>query len=290
MPPFPRVQLIPQPYDQVSFQVDGREWLRYHYGPATPKPYFFPVLGPSGREVTRISHPHDPHGHGHHLSLWIAHHDLDGQSFWQPYQTKNRIVHERMVKLEDGRTGTLAIRSRWLADTRPVLLDERVWTFTPLYDSMAGRPFGEYFLDLQLTLTPVNERAVIGKTPFGFVAVRVAKTMGVHDGEGRITNSAGQRNEGQVHWQRAQWCDYSGHVVPGREVNGLTLMDHPSNPNHPTTFHVRDDGWMGAAFTYAEPYELTKANPLTLRYRFWVYSKWCDPAATATLWNRWSHS
>src|SRR4029077_1596196 len=47
-PGYPRAMIIPQPEDQVSFQVDGREWLRYHYGDQTPKPYFYPVMGPAG--------------------------------------------------------------------------------------------------------------------------------------------------------------------------------------------------------------------------------------------------
>ena len=35
---FPRAMILPQPDDQLSFQVDGREWLRYHYGDRSPKP------------------------------------------------------------------------------------------------------------------------------------------------------------------------------------------------------------------------------------------------------------
>jgi len=284
------VQLVPQPYDQLAFEVDGREWLRYHYGVATPKPYFSPVLGPAGRTITRITHPHDPHGHGHHLSLWIAHHDVGGVSFWQPYMTKNRIVHDRIVKLTDGSAGELTLRSNWLADEKPLMMEERSWTFAPRFETMAGGGDGEYFLDVRLTLTPVAEKLLLGKTPFGFVAVRVAKTMGVADGEGRIINSEGHLNEPQTHWQRAKWCDYSGFVNPGHEANGITLMDHPANPRHPTHFHTRNDGWMGAAFAHTEAFELTRAQPLVLRYRFWVHALWCDPVATTAQWNAWSHS
>ena len=30
-------------------------------------------------------------------------------------------------------------------------------------------------------------------------------------------------------------------------------MDHPGNPNHPSAFHVREDGWMGASLTFKAP-------------------------------------
>src|SRR5438067_5620058 len=55
---YPRAMILPQPEDQLSFQVDGREWLRYHAGDREPKPYFYPVMGPSGSPVTRLTHPH----------------------------------------------------------------------------------------------------------------------------------------------------------------------------------------------------------------------------------------
>ena len=35
---FPRCQLLPLPDHQVSFQVDGVERLRWHFGPAYPRP------------------------------------------------------------------------------------------------------------------------------------------------------------------------------------------------------------------------------------------------------------
>lgn len=291
MPSFPRVQIIPQPYDQLSVELDGREVLRYHYGALTPKPYWYPVIGPAGRPVTRLTHPHDPHTHAHHLSLWIGHNDVNGANFWEHWRSKARIVHDRIVKLDDGVAATLSINAKWIDDNgKPLLLDERVWTYSPIYATMAGRSPGDFFLDLNLKLTPVSDPVTIGKTPFGLVAVRVAKTMGVNDGEGKITNSEGKVNEKDVLWQRAHWCDYSGYVTPDGEVNGIALFDHPMNPRHPTYFHVRNDGWMGASISHTEPLMVTKAEPLKLRYRFWVHTKWCNPNETTAQWNRWAHT
>ena len=68
--PVPRLQVIPQPYGQVSFQRDGVEITRYHFGADLERPFLFPVVGPSGRSLTRMGHPRDPETHSHHNSVW----------------------------------------------------------------------------------------------------------------------------------------------------------------------------------------------------------------------------
>ena len=45
------------------------------------------------------------------------------------------------------------------------------------------------------------------------MSVRMAKTIGVIDGGGRILNSEGQLNEKEVFRKPARWVDYSGAVA-----------------------------------------------------------------------------
>src|ERR1043166_5076877 len=78
----PKMQAVPQPGDEVSFQRDGEEIARYHFGSTLRRPFVFPIVGPSGRALTRMGHPHDPVGHSHHNSFWVAHNDVNGVSFW----------------------------------------------------------------------------------------------------------------------------------------------------------------------------------------------------------------
>ncbi len=290
-PGFPRAMVVPQPDDQYSFQVDGREWLRYQASDRAPKPYFFPVMGPGGTAVTRLTHPHDPYTHAHHLSLWIGHQSVGGLNFWEHMRSPARIVPDHVVKIEDGDRAALTILAKWVdGDRKPVLLDERTWTLSPRYETMGANGFGEYALDLQLKLTPVAPTVTLGKSNFGLVAVRVAKMMGSKDGGGTIRNSEGKVNEEELMpHRRARWCDYSGTPVPG-QVNGITLFDHPSNPNHPTYFHVRKDGWMGSSFSYEGDVVVAKEKPLVLRYRFLVHAGPADPAALDAEWERWSRS
>ncbi|MFQ5495786.1 MAG: DUF6807 family protein, partial [Phycisphaerae bacterium] len=125
-------------------------------------------------------------------------------------------------------------------------------------------------IDLQLE-SPGNKPVTLGQTPFGIIGVRMAKTIGTHDGGGRILNSEGRINEQEVFRKPARWVDYSGPVTH-EATGGITLMDHPSNPDHPTPFHVRGDGWMGASLTLNRPLVIRPGQPLRLRYGLWMHA------------------
>lgn len=277
--PFPRVQVIPLPDDRASFQVDGVEKLCYHYPNRYIRPYWFPLIGPFGRPVTRISHPRDPNSHSHHKSVWVSHNSVNGLDFWSD-TAKTRIVHDQIIFYGDGPdSATMSVRNYWLdGDGKRIVKEIRTTRLLPLAD-------GEINLDIELEFTPVAGTVTFGKTPFGFLGVRVAKTMGVNDGGGVIRNSEGAVGEKDVFWQRARWVDYSGPITADAD-NGITLMDHPSNPRHPTFFHVRSDGWMGAAFCCAEEYVLPEKQTLRLKYRLYVHKDRLPPATLDAAWKR----
>jgi hypothetical protein len=263
--PVPRMQVLPLPRSEASIQDDGREITRFIYDPALNRPFLYPVIGPSGRSVTRMGHPHDPNSHSHHNSVWVSHHIVDGVDFWGD-SGKGRIVQRRVVQFDDS-DGEALIQTEndWLGENDKVLLKERR---TMRVQPLANK---EWRLILDLELTPPRQESVtLGKTPFGLVGVRMAKTIGVHDGGGTIRNSEGGVNEKGVFWKPARWVDYSGPMTRDT-YEGIALMDHPSNPNHPTVFHVRDDGWMGASLTFAEDRVIQPGQPLKLRYGLYVH-------------------
>src|SRR6188508_3202732 len=81
--PVPRMQALPLPHHEISFQRDGIELTRFHFDPADKRPFLYPMNGPAGRSLTRMGHPHDPVTHSHHNSLWLAHRDVNGVNFWE---------------------------------------------------------------------------------------------------------------------------------------------------------------------------------------------------------------
>ena len=268
--PIPLVQALPQPYEQVSFQRDGVELARLHFGPGLNRPFVFPLLGPSGRSVTRMGHPHDPVSHSHHNSVWVSHHDVNGWSFWADRGTnQGRIVGQRLEKLDDSDTGAGAtIFNHWVDKSGKVLLEERRRV------SLELLPNNESLLVLDLRFEAKGAAVTFGKTPFGLVGVRMAKSIGIADGGGTIRNSEGnvdEQGDTGCFWKRARWCDYSGPIAPGKN-EGATLLDHPANPNHPTFFHVRSDGWMGTSFTHDAARVVAPGKPLQLRYAVYVHA------------------
>jgi hypothetical protein len=254
----PRCQIVPLPDHQVSFQIDGAERLRWHFGASYPRPFFYPLLGPSGIPLTRMGHPGAP-DHDHHRSVWFAHQKVQGVDFWGD-RTTARVRQKQWLAYQDGDNECLmAVLLGWNDghDPKDLLEQELI---------AAVRPgFGETLIELQSTFRPAAESLEFGKTNFGFLAVRVAKSLSAHFGGGQLTGSGGEQGEAKLFAKPAAWMDYSG-PVPEKRTEGITYFDHPANPGHPTPWHVREDGWMGAAPCLNGPLTTTRKKPLVLRY------------------------
>ncbi len=277
--PVPRLQVVPQAYGQASFQRDGVEITRYHFGPGLNRPFLFPVVGPSGHSLTRMGHPHDPESHSHHNSVWMSHVDVGGVDFWSDRRL-GTVRHKRIVAYEDeGERSSVTAENEWVDKDGKVLLNETRRISVALLEDR------EWLLVIDSTFTVKDKAVTLGKTPFGLLGVRMAKTIGVHDGGGRIRNSEGGVNEKEILWKQARWVDYSGAIENGK-IEGITLFDHPSNPNHPSYFHVRNDGWMGASLTYDGPREIVPDKPLHVRYGLYIHSEMKSPVEIEEQWKR----
>ena len=269
--PVPRLQAVPLPQDQISFQRDGIELARYYHATNQFRPFIYPVIGPSGRSLTRLGHPHDPQGHKHHNSVWISHQSVNGVNFWEDDRA-GRIVHQRIEKLEDGQDEAFAVvYNAWRTTNQILLYERRQITVRTL-------PREEWALILDVNLeAPGSEPVILGETAFGIIGVRMARSIGVADGGGQIRNSEGHINEAAAFRKPAKWVDYSGNILTG-VLEGITLLDHPANFNHPAPFHVRNDGWMGACLTFQGSRRIDPGNPLALRYGLYVHAGRPSPA------------
>lgn len=266
-----RCQVVPLPDHQVSFQVEGVERLRWHFSPLYPRPFFYPLLGPGGSSLTRMGHPGAP-DHDHHRSIWFAHHKVLGIDFWGD-RTAARIRQKQWLCFQDGEDeAALAVQLGWYDGHDPQELLEQ-----ELVAAVRPGPRGETFLELQATFRPRAESLEFDKTNFGFLAVRVAKNLSAHFGGGMIINSEGARGEPALFAKPARWVDYSG-PVPKGSTEGITYFDHPHNPNYPVSWHVREDGWMGAAVCLNGPVTTTRKSPLRLRYLLHAHADALDAA------------
>ena len=300
----PRCQIVPLPDHRASFVIDGHERLCWHFGTSYPRPFFFPLNGPSGASLTRMGHPGAPN-HDHHQSVWFAHHKVLGIDFWGN-TSPARIQQKEWLAYHDGdEEAVMAVKLGWYDGHDPKeLLEQEL--IVSVRAGEVTHPSGpsETLIELQSTFRPTADMLEFGKTNFGFLAVRVAKSLSAHFGGGQLSDSEGRVGEPAIFGNRARWMDYSGpsplpSALRGEEpgvsgsasdsktvTEGITYFDHPSNPSHPTHWHVREDGWMGASACFAEPLTTTKAAPLVLRYLLHAHADQPDPARANSLFDQ----
>lgn len=272
------MQVRPEPRWGASFWIGDTRVLGFDAGSGMRRPFLYPVLGPSGRPLTRMGHPHDPVSHSHHNSVWLSHNNVGGTNFWADKGGTSEVIH--IARFEDGADrGAFEAKVRWHNEAGAALLEE--WRRVELV--VLGKEL--WRVDIETQLLAVSAPVTLGQTPFGLLGVRMAKTIGVADGGGRILNSEGGLNEEGCFRKPARWVDYSGPVT-GSLDEGITLLDHPQNLHHPVEFHVRNDGWMGAATTFRAPVTVEPDKPLHLKYGLLVHSQLRESLELEAEWRR----
>jgi hypothetical protein len=251
-----------------KFRWRGRLFLAYNRGHLRwgdfykSKPDWYPVLTPSGREVTISS----AYRYNHHHSMWIGHGNVNGVNVFHDNNptrpSLGDIVIEQADLVQDGASATLDTTNGWIGkDGRRLLTERRRFTVTPgVHDGQA------HAVDVTSELIASEGAIVLAKETHAYFGVRVADTIDVEDG-GRIVNSEGDENEAGAMGKVARWADYSGKVA-GQPV-GITLMHHPSNP--PTPFFCRNYGTMLSNVTLHEPWEIPAGGSLLQRWRVLIH-------------------
>lgn len=163
--PVPAMQVLPLPAQEASIEYRGREISRYYFGRDLFRPFIYPLVGPSGRSLTRMGHPRDPNGHSHHNSLWVSHHDVGGVAFWNDARSSTgRIVHQRVNRYEESDDEALIdVQNHWIdsaAAGRLVLEERRVMRFRPQAD-------GEWLLVLDIALSAPRTPSLLEKPTLG---------------------------------------------------------------------------------------------------------------------------
>ena len=281
-----------QPLEVVSeelrwkFLWRGRLFLAYNRGHLgwgdfrKSKPDFYPVLTPSGREVTISSAYH----YNHHHSIWIGHGNVNGVNVFHDNNPSRPslgdIVIERGELSEDGVRATLETTNGWIAwDGRRLLTERRRFTVLPgIRDGQA------HAVDLISELIASEGSVVLAKETHAYLGVRVADTIDVEDG-GRIVNSEGDENESGAMGKIARWTDYSGQVAGA--MAGVTIMHHPRNP--PTPFFCRNYGTFLSNLTLHEPFEIAAGTSLVQRWRILIHdgdAESFDPESAYRVWIR----
>lgn len=231
----------------ISVLMDGIVFTELRHSGA-PHVYFYPLIGPGNIPMTRNSpmkkSPNEDEDHPHHRSMWFSHGDVNGVDFWAETPKAGKIINKSHFGKMDKDKAILTYQNDWTAPDGKVICVEN--SKVVISDQDDPR-----IIDFAITLKPGgNEPIVFGDTKEGTFGVRLAETMRLKPNKfntgkptGKIVQSTGVE-DGKTWGKRAEWCDYYG-PVEGK-IMGVAIFDHPSNPRHPTWWHVRDYGLFAA--------------------------------------------
>lgn len=288
--------------DRVRVELNGQLFTEYVFKGAA-KPFCYPLLASDGTEMMRhfpmkTDAPGEVKDHPHHRSVWFTHGAVNGIDFWTenhlatPGQMKQgRIVNVSVEPSVKGEVGEIRSRNEWVGPDGTVhLTDETIIRARQLAD-------GSRVLDWEVTLqAPAGKPVVFGDTKEGSMAIRLPLWMTpphkqgqhVHDGKGVIVNAEGIRDtalseKGNATWgKRSAWVDY--HAPKDGQIYGVAMFDHPTNPRHPTWWHVRSYALFAANPFGKHDFENLKDQPQagdltipaggseTFRWRFYFHT------------------
>ncbi|HYF47781.1 MAG TPA: DUF6807 family protein [Planctomycetota bacterium] len=285
----------------VAVEINGKAFTTYRYlpkgeFPINARPFFYPVLGPGGVNMTR----HFPmrkdvagekHDHPHHRGLWVAFGDVNGTDNWSEEKNHAWQTHQKFTEVTSGPVfGRFTELLHW-EDKDHKKVCEEIRTFTAW-----NLPQESRVVDIGVTFVASEGDLTFGDTKEGgIVSIRVPTTMdGVNTGT--IENAAGGVGEGETWGKGAHWVDYHG-TAEGQHV-GVAIFDHPFNLRHPAPWHVRDYGLFAAnpfGHSYYKSgllqngsYKIAKGEKLVFNYRVLfhrgdtrrgdVSAKWSDYA------------
>jgi hypothetical protein len=286
----------------LDFLIHGKLFTRYDVTTGPNKPYFYPIIGPTGAPVMRHWPVEDvageTHDHPHHRGLWFTHSSVNGVDFWVEGKGTGKTVNTGYDAVVSGPVyGLMRSRTDWIMpDGKKIAEDTREVRVYPLQNGT--------LMDFAVTVKAVGGPVVWGDAKDGVLGMRLADSMreAVEKGkiaEGHILNSNGIK-DGATWGKTADWVDYYG-PVDGQTV-GVAMFDSPESFRHPTYWHVRDYGLFAAnpfglhdfvpEYKNAPDkgnYTLPEGQTMTFRYRLFFHKGTPDEAGIADAWNAFAH-
>jgi len=275
--------------DPIEISYGGKLVTTYNAGVDAGKPYFYPLIGPTGENMTRHwpmedGHDEEEKDHVHHRGLWYGLGNVNGLDFWhspldpsKKDHTFGMIQHQGMNGVTMSQDGlTFKVKSAWLAYDDP---DKKVMSDAREF-RLFFREDGALVIDLTLSLVADAGDVIIKDDKEGAWSIRTLPTLRL---EGPVAKGSSVNSEGvtgkDVWGKRATWVDFSGPDRAGRPV-GIAILDHPKNLRHPTWWHARHYGLVTAnpfgqgnfekasgAAADSGNYTIKNGETLTFKYR-----------------------
>ena len=260
---------------KINVTIDGKYFTSYTFSSDEKYPFFYPVNGPlSGGSVTSMRNGEYPH----HSSLFFGCDRVNEGNYWQEGLERGRIISVNAEILKEG------------GDT-VVISDECIWSrpgaASPVKDTrkitITSPSLTIKQIDVAITMEMLMD-VHIQKTNHSLFSARMAADLSVKNG-GTMINAEGIKGEKDTFGKPSPWMDYYG--KRGEFVEGLTIMQHPSNPWYPSPWFTRDYGFISPTPMYwpqkGEETFMKKGETLLLRYRVLVHGGTTDEAKIGEL-------
>jgi hypothetical protein len=250
------------------------------------KPFLWPVNSAGGIGVTRDfpmevgDTPRFARDHPHHKSFWSAYGEVNGVDLWAEGTNAGTQAADEVTFGSGDAYGWIRSKNTWRDKEGNLLVTE-----TREYRFYATPEKGRLF-DAQVTLSADHGEVRLTDTKEGgMVSARMRPELSY--AKATITNAHGDTGEANTWGKPSPWCDFSGELEQGG-WRGLAIFDHPTNFRHPSSWHVRNYGLMGAnAFGYSYfnekdynkglipengDHTLAPGESLSFQYRIFVHS------------------
>ncbi len=277
--------------DGVDILIDGQKLTALEYGETWDKPFLYPLRTPSGVTLSRgwpvAERAGDSKDHVWHRGLFFGHGDINGVDFWRELgATKTGRVVVRKAAV--WRKSTLTVEGDLMPPQGARLGSVReAYRFARVGDA--------YEIDARMTFAAdAGLDLKLGDTEEAAFGVRLAEEFR-EDRGAKLLNSSGLIGTKQIWGKRAEWVDYS--TTRDQRKVGIAILDHPSNPRHPTYWHARGYGLNSAnAFgvrdftgdkTKDGSMTITAGQSVTFRYLLILHDGDADDARIAQRFSTW---
>ena len=243
--------------EELRITRDSGAPVLTHRLPAAARPTFHPIVAPDGKGVmTEDKPPHHPWQQG----LYTGFNLVNGIGFWRN-EAKDGSFAPRLISTPriEGGAAVWALRNPWThPDGTLMLTEEQHWSLVADEKS--------FTLDLDWRLAAAID-IEIGQFMAGGLFLRMPwrPETGAH-----ALNSEGQHDL-TAEKQRARWVAVAMPLVGREDAAGMAILDHPSNPFHPTTWRVDNEYGISPSRVIAGSWQISKGTVDRYRFRIRVF-------------------
>jgi len=250
----------------TAISIDGS--VTYEWA-ARRRPFVHPLTTPAGHVLTRDA----PDDHPWHHGLWFTIKFVNGENFWEEYDTYGVLRHREpplTIETEPGRV-MIAGELEWIRPDRETVVINEVRSMQ--YRRLSADAYALFFAT---ALSP-NVDVVLDRTPFttwgGYGGLAFRGRGDWHDTRLLLDDGVGRD---RVLGDRSTWLALDGLVGEHDAPAGIVIGSSGRNPGYPESWYAStradtygDEGWsnfVNAAFLWDSPIEVAAGERFRLEY------------------------